>query len=383
MKLLVFDRDYPTDESGYSDGFVEARVLEYQRKGHEVAVVKFFRPVAESYHRSGVDVHCAPDVERIRAVIADFDPDVALVHFFQGWMYRKLFENSPRPLVVWVHGIEALGFWRRLFNLSQGKQFLDYVKYNLIQLPRMRRLFRTSMTRGSNIGIIFVSQWMKRIAVRDTLAFDAFHDVIPNPISVNFFTYAEKAPELRHSILLIRSFSSRKYATDLACQALQKFLHQNPDFPGRITIVGSGQYLDGDVSNLVNDPRVRVVNAFQTHDEIKALHAEHGLFLCPTRQDAQGVSMCEAMSSGLIPLTSRSSAIPEFVRHDVDGFLTTGVDDLCRSMERLAREPDLFARMSSSAARHIRELTEAETIAERELAFMDRVGKRPQLENNS
>ena len=46
------------------------------------------------------------------------------------------------------------------------------------------------------------------------------------------------------------------------------------------------------------------------------LIVNNGIFICPTRQDAQGVSMCEAMSSGLVPITLYNTAIPECLPND-------------------------------------------------------------------
>lgn len=373
MKLLILDKDYPDNSHGYSDGFVEARALAYMRFGHTVSVLKFFRPADESYERLGVPVACAPDLEAIRNTIRDQQPDIVMVHFFQGWMLKKLFADRRIPLLVWVHGVESLGFWRRLFNLSQGREFLTYVKYNLVQLPRMRRLLRATLDPANRMGAIFVSEWMKGVALTDTLALDARHKVIPNPISVDFFAYREKGVELSRSILLIRSFSSRKYATDLACRALDRLLRRHPDTPFRVTIVGSGQYFDQDVAPLHGDTRVEVVNRFLTHEEIRDLHGKHGVFLCPTRQDAQGVSMCEAMSSGLVPVTSRSTAIPEFVRDGRDGILASGIGELVKALETLADDPATFRAMSDSAATHIRARTNVEGIARRELAFVNEI----------
>lgn len=373
MRLLILDKDYPDNTHGYSDGFVESRALEYKRLGHEVSVLRFFLPKEDSYARLGISVACAPDLASVRGAMDSIAPDVIMVHFFQGWMLKKLFSDRETPLVVWVHGVEALGFWRRLFNLSQGREFLTYAKYNLLQLPRMRRLLRATLSPRRRIGVIFVSKWMKRVALTDTLAFRSRHKVIPNPISVDYFAYHEKPVALRHSILLIRSFSSRKYATDLACAALTRMLQANPQEHYKVTIIGSGHFFEEDVAELRADPRVEIVNRFLTHEEIRDLHAQHGVFLCPTRQDAQGVSMCEAMASGLVPIASRSTAIPEFVRDGQDGFLTRDIDGLVHALTRIAREPATFAAMSASAASHIRELTNVESIARRELEFVDEI----------
>jgi len=79
------------------------------------------------------------------------------------------------------------------------------------------------------------------------------------------------------------------------------------------------------------------------------LHDRHGVFLCPTRQDAQGVSMCEAMASGLVPITSDNTAIPEFVS-DEEGYLTRGADEIAMAIRTLDEQPQLFLEKSRKAA---------------------------------
>jgi glycosyltransferase involved in cell wall biosynthesis len=80
--------------------------------------------------------------------------------------------------------------------------------------------------------------------------------------------------------------------------------------------------------------------------------------------------MCEAMSSGLVPLTSDSSAIPEFVTDRKSGFLGKGAADLVVAMRTLARDPGLFERMSRNAADEVRRKCEISGIVSRELQLM-------------
>ena len=112
---------------------------------------------------------------------------------------------------------------------------------------------------------------------------------------------------------------------------------------------------------------------FLTRDSIRELHAQHGLFLCPTRQDAQGVSMCEAMSSGLVPITSHNTAIPEFVAHGVNGFLCRAPGELAQAIADMWKNPDQFQRMSRAASRSISEKAGASVVIPRELAVLRQV----------
>jgi glycosyltransferase involved in cell wall biosynthesis len=87
--------------------------------------------------------------------------------------------------------------------------------------------------------------------------------------------------------------------------------------------------------------------------------------------DAQGVSRDEAMSSGLVPITSNVAAIPEFV-DDACGFMAP-LDDasgLAAAIETLYHDPARFERMSAAAASRVRGQSGPEQTTGRELALI-------------
>jgi glycosyltransferase involved in cell wall biosynthesis len=366
MRILVLSARYPSAGNLYANMFVHVRVLRYIARGHTVGVTSFFTDQPR-YEFEGVPVQSAPDIHALTSMIDAFAPDVVVIHFFQGWMLRKIIERLTVPVVVWVHAIEAMWWFRRLFNFELSREFADYVKYNTIHMPRLRRLFKYSQRHPSRVRFVFVSEWIRRIAEKDTLSRPASYDVIPNPIDTERFPYSEKDATLRTRVLLIRPFNARKYANDIALDAIRRLgaFAEFDEF--QFSIHGSGRLFDRLTRPLRDLKNVNVCEGFLTHSEIRELHATHGVFLCPTRQDSQGVSMCEAMSSGLVPITSMSSAIPEFVTHGATGFLTTGSNGIVAAMRRLYREPRLFAEMSRAAARDIRRKAAADHVVDREL----------------
>ena len=107
-------------------------------------------------------------------------------------------------------------------------------------------------------------------------------------------------------------------------------------------------------------------------EEIAQLHKEYGIFIVPTRMDAQGVSRDEAMSSGLIPVTNAVTAIPEFV-DDSCGILAPGEDYMAMAdgIDELYHKPELFLQMSANAAARIRSQTSKEHTIDRELMLID------------
>ena len=62
-------------------------------------------------------------------------------------------------------------------------------------------------------------------------------------------------------------------------------------------------------------------NISLNHNEIPELLSKYSVFVAPSRVEAQGVSMCEAMACGLPIVATKVGGIPEFVRDGVDGYL--------------------------------------------------------------
>ncbi len=368
----MLDINYPSDTNLYGDVFVHARVQGYLKRGHEVHVIAFFTR-GESYSFDGVTVTCVSTLAQLRDSISSIAPDVIAIHFFQGWMLEKLVKQTSVPVIIWIHGGEALGWYRRLFDLHLDVEFTRYIASNVLQLTRMRRLYQYIRGNSEHAAIIFVSEWMRRIASTDALCTVHPYSIIPNPIDTGLFYFQPKDPALRTKVLLIRSFDSRKYANDLAMRAIDR-LRVHPRFHElSFTIVGSGRFFTQLTLPLRSLPNVTLIEGFLTRASIQELHSRHGVFLCPTRQDAQGVSMCEAMSSGLIPITSRNTAIPEFVTAGESGYLCDGPEEMATAMTELLESPERFERMSAAASRSIDAKAGSSTVIPAELSLMQRL----------
>lgn len=352
MRILVFCDNYPKPGRGYNDAFVRTRLEAYQRELQaDIQVVKLSKhPSGEpAYELNGIRVISIGRTE-LASVVRDFAPDVMLAHFIQAHLCDQLPLLTDVPLIVWVHGEEALSWTNRLFYLKTLSltQFLRYVVRNHIQRAAMRRLFSRANAGGA-IDFVFVSRWMREIAEVDVG--QHLHRVleIPNYINTNQFHFREKSEADRRQILLIRSFGTAKYANDLAIDAIHRLAKTYPGFAQlQFTIVGQGALWD-ELTRGLNYPNVELVNQMLDHDGIKAMHDRHGVFLCPTRQDAQGVSMCEAMASGLVPIASDNTAIPEFVSEE-EGYLTHGADEIAAAIRELDEQPSLFLEKSRRAA---------------------------------
>ena len=87
---------------------------------------------------------------------------------------------------------------------------------------------------------------------------------------------------------------------------------------------------------------------FIKNSEIPALHQQHGIYGAVTRMDAQGVSMCEAMASGLPTVSFDITAIGEFITSGKNGFLVKPYDleEYAHHIQELAENRQLFDKIA-------------------------------------
>lgn len=367
---------YPHVENIYRNAFVHSRVRSYLAAGKDVRVVSMEgnSGVLMSYDFEGVQVFSGAGAA-LADVLQARPWKRALCHIVSTEMLRVLDEQAPDiRKIVWIHAIESERWYRRWFNLDLKKPNLEkrlLVEYSNsdTRTEAVREVYLRSGNTGSDCRTIFVSEWFRRnIAVVDVRPEPRDFRVIHNPIETSLFRPCPKTPADRFRWLSIRPFASRKYANDLTVGAIL-LLAKESWFPQvQISIVGRGPLFSEVVAPLRGIQNVTLEERFLLQSEIVAYHAKHGIFLCPTRHDSQGVSLGEAMSSGLVPISSDCMAIPEFLPRAWD-VLAAGDDPvaLADCIRRLVEDPDRFTRLSVEVAAHIAQKCGASSIITQEI----------------
>lgn len=364
-KIFIFNNSYPNPVLDYLGApFVHVRAKSYLDT-FDVTVIKIADE--ENYEYEGVTVNCFKNPETAASFVNSKSPSAFLFHVIEPWHFQYLFESTS-PKIIWVHGTEARSFLRIMFTLSKYnlKQFINYSIYNIRSLRNFRNSILDS-NKGKKTHFVFVSNWMKKVTEVDTFTKVKNYSIIPNPIDSNIFQYEKKTEEKRKKILLLRSFNSKKYANDISVKAILK-LSKEPFFKDlEFLICGRGKLFNELTDQLKGFSNIELKNKYFNQKEIAQIHKRFGVFLCPTRMDAQGVSMCEAMSSGLVPITSRNTAIPEFVSHHESGILTKSYKHVAESIEFLYRRPDKFLSYSENASKMIIEKSGIDNVKEKEI----------------
>lgn len=351
MKILVISSDYPGPDFIYGDVFVHTRLKQYLAYA-EVAVVGYNAVVRSdrNFIYEGISVCISNNIHTFYNKIKNFNPDVIAAHLINH-IYIDYLITTQKPLVIFVHGYEATSWKRRLMNynsLGAIRYLIPYIKANRKQLSKFKQLVRYAQGKP-NIQFVFVSHWLRNAVEKDLNTKIQNARVIPNGIDTSLFDYHSKEKDHRKKILMLRSFKARNYANDLAIDAIL-LLSKRPCFNDlEFSIYGEGYLFKKLTYKLRLLPNVKLHNYFIENQKIPAIHREHGIFLCPSRMDTQGVSMCEAMASGLVPVTSPIGGIPEYLENGISGLSTSNAEGIAQKIEYLYNHPDQFLKMSYNA----------------------------------
>lgn len=371
--VLVLTNHYPAPDDLYRNMFVHKRVSAYKEQGKLVDVMQMNRFTTDAVREfEGINI-LEGQAKMLDVALRSDNINTVCVHFLDStmWGALKKYLDSVR-ILIWLHGAEIQPWWRREYNYETEDQLQAAKIKSDERMAFWHEVFEVA-ERTDNLHFVFVSQYFADEVTTDykiTISKDKY-SIIHNCIDTEQFTYEPKNQEERKKLLSIRPYASNKYANDLTVKAILE-LAKEPWFSELdIALYGSGPMFEDVLAPLQGLKNVHMEKKFFTQSEIAALHKSYGVFLTPTRMDAQGVSRDEAMSSGLVPVTNAVTAIPEFV-DDTCGILAPEEDykAMAEGVARLYRDPDLFLQMSENAARRVRSQTSREYTIDKEIQLI-------------
>ncbi|GGA98404.1 glycosyltransferase [Macrococcus hajekii] len=375
-KVLVVCNAYPSEDNIYRNGFIHRRVKAYQKRNIEAEVFYLHVTALEEveYDYDGVHVTMGNEAHYRRYLQAHHNEYVSfLIHFINPHMYDPIIEYVSNPkIVVWIHGFEAEAWHRRWFNFLSSSQELKAILNKSTDYYEKQLQFMNSLYREDQVDITFihVSQWFKdHIADVDAKYSPQNYQIIPNIVDSKVFDFVQKKREGKLKILSIRPYASYKYANDQVRDAII-LLSKKPFFKDlEFHLYGEGKLYAEITGPLKTYDNVFLHNTFLEQKDISRIHKEFDVFLCPTRLDSQGVSMCEAMSSGLAVVASDITAIPEYVEHNVSGLLAEPESpaSIAYQIERLYFNSYLLEDISYQAAQSIRQKASEEVVIDKEV----------------
>ncbi|MAB01013.1 MAG: hypothetical protein CMN86_22310 [Stappia sp.] len=371
-RYLLVTNQYPSYYDIYRNGFVHSRVRSYQEYNGKFDVFRL-APDRDTRFHEYENIDCITGASaQLDAMLTGNTYQTVCVHFLTQEMWNVLRPHVANGLrvIIWIHGAEIQPWWRRQFNYDTDAR---------IRIAKQETEQRMSFWRGvarrppENLHFVFVSESFFS-EVQEDLGFSIpkeNYSIIHNPIDTDIFKYHKKDPEQRKKILSIRPFVSAKYANDLTVKAIQ-ILSKDPIFKDiEFRIIGKGPLFESTVNSVRRYTNVHIEERFLSQREISEIQKQYGVFLNPTRWDSQGVSRDEAMSSGLVPITNRNSAVPEFADESC-AFLVPPEDslELAEAIKTIYNDPIRFSVMSEAASKRVRRQSSKEIIIKRELSLI-------------
>ena len=354
-RYLVVSNAYPRSDALYRYQFLHARVKAYLREGLPVDVycVDGTCEAPSTYEFEGVTVHTG-DPAAFEAWLEDRSYTTYLVHFPMSYMLDPIERQDPEAgLVLWLHGYEVQAWWRRWFNyLDDAELTPTAMESQRLHAQARVDYLRALVVRRPDAHVVTVSEWFRSQSVEPDLGLTLpSSSVIPNFVDGALFKHVAKPDDQSARVLVVRPFTTRKYAGKEIVDTILR-VSAETDVPVHFTVRGDGENFDALTAPLLDLPNVDVRRGYLTQAAIAELHRHHGVLLNPSYWDSQGVSSGEAMSSGLVPVTSGVAAIPEFVEHGVTGFLLPPRDvaGMADAIMTLAADPRRFGAMSRAAA---------------------------------
>lgn len=375
--ILTIVTDYVSKTNMYTNGFVHAREKEYIRYGIDTMVfVLNGRKKRENYEIEGVNVIVGNSKDLIKLIKKDTRINSVCFHFLSAKMVRtyKKFNREVKA-IAFVHGNEALWWYQRIFpdRFNGIIRVLKFIKYLILNTYNMFYM-RHNLNKIA-ISLVFVSDWMKSQTIKNwNLRNDSNYHIIPNIVNDLVFPYREKDNEKAYNFLMIRQFTSGKYALDIAMDIIKELQSYPENSYFKFTIIGDGWLFDKYTSKISMFSNVKIIRTFLSQNDISKYHEKNGFFICPTRQDAQGVSMCEAMSSGLIPISSNNTAIPEFLPKKFNLCFDNAKDSAKRIIEIVRNEQE-FRELSAECSKFIQNKCGSKETIQKEIKLMSDFNK--------
>lgn len=376
--ILVIAASYPNKRNLYGGGFIPARIKAYQKAGYQVTVcVASGLPGSKTRHIEefqGVRVYTG-DTGLLKQRIEEVKPACIIMHSPSLVNYQIVKNYGlDYKLILIFHGYDIRDVEHLWYNYST-----DYLnnKFNSLFLQDLKRKVLTiDCFDNRKVSKVFVSEFFYDLVARDIGKKARNTHIIPNFVDGELFKYRKKNKSHRLKIFSIRSFDKYNYGSDMIVDTIL-FLSEKPFFNElEFHLQGFGELFVEKTKKLQKFDNVKLVEGVITRKAIADLHKLHGIALIPTRFDTQGVTLGEAMSSGLVPVTNRCSAIPEFIPEGC-GILANENDyiGLARGIEELYNNPELFLSMSKASSTFIENKCGSFNTIEREISLIKEVAE--------
>lgn len=358
MKSLIIVPAYP-NKNRVDYQFVHERIKKYINEyGLDIDVFCWNNIYEHDYLHEEVNV-IVGNKQKLKQLIDSYDKIV--FHFLNIKNGKFILKHiKDKPNYVWFHGSDSVHWRRRLaaIDLVKSRDIFNVVKliklFALININAIKKHIIKKINKNcKNTKFVFVSNWLKKASEQDFgITYNNF-EVIPNYINLDEFGYEQKTPEQRYKVLVVNNFANSIYGGDMIRDIIVGISKTSIFDKFVFNIYGDGKQWKSSTEILQQFANVKLHKGFLSRADIKKQHKQNGVFLYPKRGDSQGVSRCEAMSSGLVSIASDVEAISEFSPENTT-YLAKNIEDFISYFKFIDENPDDFLAKSIESAEYIR-----------------------------
>lgn len=276
-----------------------------------------------------------------------------------------ILEGRPDARILCTfHGAEARDPARLAYNYTPISHRAE--ARLLAKSHAIRMAFLRTLATDSSVEIAFVSETLRNMAEEDSGADLSRAHILPNPIDTALFHPREHDATALRRILAIRPFSRLNYGGDVLEASLSQLARQGAE----VTLVGFGLGWMDARKRLSGVAGLTLIDGPVPPSRIAELHATHGIFIYPTRHDTQGVSLCEAVASGMVAVTNRGTATEEFVGQGAVWLDTLDPSAFVEAALRVHTDPAAFRGVAEAGAARIAQVCGPDETVRKDLAIL-------------
>ena len=352
MKIAIITSRYPSKGNPYSHMFVHMRSKEFIIQGEQVEV--YIPGAKNEYVLEGVRVKIMPSKEIIKHLQKYDILYLHLLHLYpffkkNGWPIYKEIIRKKYSFAIYVHGSEAVSFQDRFFGNQFGiKELFSFLRKNFYQIPKLKRFFN-SIDMVNNV-IITPSKWMRN-QIEKTFKVKGI-SVIPNGIDVELFSY--RNINVGKKLISIRPLGDKVYDIESTFHLMSLL---PADFS--LDIYGEGKYRHEYERIIIEQgfsKRIKIIPNFIERNRMNHLFHKYNIFISTSKLDTQGITMLEAMSSGLLVAAINNTSKEEFIIDMKTGVLGYNTAELANKILKVTADLVLFNAITSAGRKSMEDI---------------------------
>lgn len=292
----------------------------------------------------------------LRRLVRRFRPDIVHTHTAKAGMLGRLgavLGERPRPLIVHTyHGHVLEGYFGPLQNRAYriAERRLARVSDRLVGVSQatVDDLVRLRIAEPDKFRVIPVGLDLRRFADADEAAGAAFRKRIGVDGDEVLLTYVGRLVPIKHVDVALRALAHAREA----------------GVPARLAIVGDGECrpaLERLTAELGLGGTVSFVGYMQ---DASPAAAAADVAVLSSNNEGTPVSLIEASAAGVPAVATAVGGVPDVVADGETGLLVRREDEkaLAEAIGRLARDPELRARLGANARQHVLERFSSERL---------------------